>query len=54
MADVQRGGVVVARVHFNGTRFNSVRSRSWLERDYEELVFQNCSDLFPQLDPSPL
>jgi hypothetical protein len=51
VADVQRGGVVVARVYFNGTWFNSVRSQSWLERDYEELVFQNCSDLFPYWIP---
>ena len=43
----------MARVHFNGTWFNSVRSQNWLERDYEDLVFQNCSDLFPRWIPVP-
>jgi hypothetical protein len=43
----------MARVYFNRTWFNSVRSQSWLERDYEELVISNCSDLFPQWTPVP-
>jgi hypothetical protein len=43
----------MARVYFNGVWFNSVRSQSWLERDYEELVVSNCSDLFPCWIPVP-
>lgn len=38
----------MARVYFNGAWFNSVRSQSWLERDYEQLLLSRSSDLFPR------
>jgi hypothetical protein len=41
----------MARVFFNRMWFNSVRSQSWLERDYEQLVISNCPDLFPHWIP---
>jgi hypothetical protein len=38
----------VARVFYDQTWFNSVRSRSWYEADYEQLVVSHSSDLFPE------
>lgn len=37
----------VARVYFNQTWFNSVRSQSWYEADYEQVVIDHAPDLFP-------
>jgi hypothetical protein len=38
----------MARVYFNQTWFNSVRSESWNEADYEQVVLSNADVLFPQ------
>jgi hypothetical protein len=41
-------GELMARVFFNQTWFNSVRSGSWNEADYEQVIISNASILFPQ------
>ena len=38
----------MARVYFNQTWFESVRSESWNEADYEQVVMNNAGILFPQ------
>lgn len=38
----------MARVYFNQTWFSSVRSDSWNEVDYEQVVLSNAHILFPQ------
>jgi hypothetical protein len=38
----------MARTFYNQTWFNSVRSQSWNEADYERLIVSYCRDLFPQ------
>jgi hypothetical protein len=38
----------MARVYFNQTWFSSVRSESWNEVDYEQVVLSNAAVLFPQ------
>jgi hypothetical protein len=43
----------MARVYVDQTWFNSVRSQSWNERDYENLIIKNCADLFPRWIPVP-
>jgi hypothetical protein len=43
----------VARVLFNKVWFESVRSQSWYEADYEQIIFDYCQDLFPQWIPAP-
>jgi hypothetical protein len=39
---------MMARVYFNHTWFSSVRSESWNEADYEQVVMSNAESLFPQ------
>jgi hypothetical protein len=38
----------VARVLYNRTWFDSVRSQSWYEADYEQMIMTHCADLFPR------
>jgi hypothetical protein len=42
----------MARIFFNETWFSSVRSNSWDETDFENLVISNARDLFPGWIPA--
>lgn len=43
----------MARVYSNKTWFDSVRSESWVEVEYERVVLANASILFPQWEAVP-
>jgi hypothetical protein len=51
MAETKRGWLTVARILFKEIWFNSVRSNSWNETDFERLVISNSRDLFPGWTP---
>ena len=38
----------MARIYFNKASFESVRSESWNEADFEQVILSNASILFPQ------
>lgn len=46
MADTEWGWLKVARILFKESWFNSVRSNSWNEADFENLVISKAQDLF--------
>lgn len=47
MAEIEWGWLTVARILFKEIWFNSVRSNSWNETDFENLVLSKAGDLFP-------
>lgn len=43
----------MAKILFKDRSFNSIRSQSWNETDFENLIVHNAKDLFPRWIPVP-